>query len=348
MRKFYNNKWIKWFFIPIGLFLFWIFASLTINPSINFSTLIQKDGKEHYFMFNDKLLLRNDTISGQFKASEDNLGIISIRFIPQKQVDFDDEDSLVFRIKEKKAKEWHYQGTYSSGGIFGVPMFPFGFPTISDSKNKTYIFSITSQHGTRKNAVKLSRKEPALISMYVFPKNKLISDKRLFVNFFYKKLINYFSNLELLASSTVYLSPLLFYLFTHLLVRKTTLGKIHTIPIIPLLIVLAASINIDLILGIFLSFIGFWIITVILNKIESRVSFLFALLFFCLSLISVILKSQQLGSRFSNWTFIFLAVGTVQTIYESQSSKKFISYRIFLKRVIPKKILSKISKYHQV
>ena len=209
----YKISWIRWFLIPVTLFLLCLLFSLFLSSYANFTTLTHSYSSHNIAKFPKRELLKNESIIGEFKASDNNLGILAIRFNNPKYVIHDEEDVLIFRIKEKYQKRWLYQNTYRSGGIYGTPLYPFGFPQIVTSKGKIYQFSVTSLRGNIDNAVSLSEKEPVLISKYVYTKQQLFNDKKMLIDFICRKIINLFSDTDYRVALIGYMSPLIFYLF---------------------------------------------------------------------------------------------------------------------------------------
>jgi hypothetical protein len=283
------------------------------------------------------MLLKNQTINGEIKASENNLGIISVRFVKKPQVAYNEEDNLVFSIKEKNQKTWLYKGNYRSGGINALPLYPFGFPQISNSKGKTYDFMITSQRGNKNNAVELSSSEPVIVSNYVYSKHDLFNDRKLLANYIYKKILNSFTDYEFLFNAIIYMLPFLFYVFGLVVFTKLKIEKYSFIFIIPLLIIFTVMWNIDLIDGIFYALIGFWVITILEYKLESSISFVFAALFFAIAIIAILFNQQDLGARFSNWTYIFLIIGVFQLIREIRyPNNKAFTYIMLINKILNK------------
>lgn len=89
-------------------------------------------------------LLAGQKVTGQFKASQDNLGIILIRFDTFNRIN---NDTVVFRIKFADQDSWFYQSDYLVDQFQHRAYFTFGFPIISDSKNKLFAWEIESKKG---------------------------------------------------------------------------------------------------------------------------------------------------------------------------------------------------------
>ena len=318
----FKNTWIKFLVIPFILLLFWIAFSLLLNPYISFTTLTQNYNMRAITQMPQGKLMKGESINGEFKATEPDLGIVSVRFTNHRQVTNVAQDILVFGIKEKGVKTWQYQNTYKSNSISSMPFYPFGFPQFINSKGKTYIFSIISLQGNEENALQLSRDEPILVSKYVFTKSELLANENFFTIFVVKKFIESFTDIRFIESSLIFGLPLFFYLMWVVIFNRIqrSFYKFHFS--MPLLIIIMIVLNIDTITGIFWGIIGVWIIIVTFLDIESGVSFFFALLFFILAFGSVLIGYQDLAGRISNWTYMFLVIGAAQLFMELISSQK--------------------------
>ena len=327
LLRFYKNNWVKYFVIPVILFTFWIVLSLVLNSYVSFTTLTTNYNHNTIIQSPHGSLLKGESIVGEFTAKEDNLGILSVHFAQKKQVAYDNQDVIVFKIKEKGARTWLYQNRYHSNAIAGLPLYPFGFPVFTNSKQKTYIFSITSLNGNKTNALDMNNKEPVLVSRYVFSKRALLANKKKFIGFLIKKFITSFTDIPFLIGGMVYLLPFFLYLIWIGIFEKIRGEKYHLLFIMPLLILLAMALHIELLIGFFYALIGFWVITIIAYNVESSVSFFFAFLFFLFAFILILFGNQELGGRFSNWTYIFLVIGAVQLPWELRNpSKKRLDY----------------------
>lgn len=344
----YEKTWIRLFVIPVLLFIFWVSFSLLFSTHDGIFTLIHNYNNTSIIQSPPGKLLKGESIIGKFRATENNLGILSVQFVIPQQVAYEDQDILIFKIKEKDTSTWWYQNAYKAGGIYGLPLYPFGFPVIHDSKGKTFVFSLTSLHGNNINAVQLSSDNPVLVSKYVFTKRDLLANKKELIQFIINKFINAFTDINFLNASVTFALPLIFYLFWIGIVSKIRADRYTFLLIIPLLILLLLSMRVDTTGGFFFVIIGFWIILIKAYRIESSMSFLFALLFFVFTFIAIFFGYQGLGGRLSNWTYVFLIIGAVQSLREMKNpNKKRIDYTKVLNSFLPENIILKINKLLQ-
>ncbi len=89
-------------------------------------------------------LLSGQIVTGQFRAAQDNLGMVLIKFDTFNRIN---NDILVFRIRSADQKGWYYQADYLVDQFQDQSYFTFGFPIISDSKNVLYVWEVESKKG---------------------------------------------------------------------------------------------------------------------------------------------------------------------------------------------------------
>ena len=162
----------------ITLFIITSFVVITYmyyTKQVLFSIIQHSYSKKSFITFPSGELLSGSLATGKFKALEDNLGIIEIRFLTYGRVT---ADSIVFRLKEKSSKEWYYVNTYKAKEFGGYPLFPFGFPIINNSKDKIYYFELESLYGRKERAVSISTFEPVIITKHKFNLPYLLENKK--------------------------------------------------------------------------------------------------------------------------------------------------------------------------
>jgi len=87
---------------------------------------------------------------------------------------------ITFRIKEKGEEDWFYENAYYFDQTAPSHLYPFGFPVIEDSENKTYLVEIAGQKEIvlKKNNLFLfasvdKNNQPYLYSRFVYNKGEL-------------------------------------------------------------------------------------------------------------------------------------------------------------------------------
>lgn len=184
--------------------LFTFFIALIIAFGSSF--LFTKISKKVHLSFS--ILIEEKSLPSQreFKASENNLGIVMIKFTkPEKET-----DKVTFRIKEQGEDSWFYENQYDSRHFPNNEFYPFGFPAVANSKGKIYQFELIP---INRGSINISSNSKNFGLAYQSSKDQLISDISFASRFLYKKTIYAFNHLSLrvfLLASLV-LTPLIWY-----------------------------------------------------------------------------------------------------------------------------------------
>ncbi len=189
----------------------------------NYTTIIQKESLFQYISLNKVELFAKKKVSITFTGKSNNLGIIAIPFETNNR---SVNDKVVFRLKESGKKEWYQKATYNTNQFQSNAPFPFGFPVIKDSKNKSYTFEIESLSGTRENHVSINSADKYFFTKYKFSKSELISSRSSLLRFLGLKINSVLSVItfkEVFFIFIVTFSPCLFFF------RKKILEKLLTI-----------------------------------------------------------------------------------------------------------------------
>ncbi len=202
-----NQSNTKNMVISLILALFWLsMTSLYIFSSdVSFTVT-------SYFHKVAGLQLENNRVNGVFTAAYDNLGILSIPL-------YSSGGNAIFRIKEKRTNNWEFVHSFDTPIAEQWDYFPIGFPTIENSKGKTYEFQIATK-GKNSN-ISLSSKN--FYSKYQTPKEEILRSPTNIFQFLIHKVYNNILYFNLLPVSFIYALPLLFYLsWPHYISRKVT------------------------------------------------------------------------------------------------------------------------------
>ncbi len=174
-------KLFKQFIIPLFLVLGYLilvsypyfFSKINLYNSLGALSLVEE--KSEHIKKTGKAsnhLLTGEKITEEIKSSENNFGVLLVRFL---QLSPKVTDRVIFRIKEVGEKKWYYENTYNANQFQPNQYFTFGFPVITDSKNKIYVFEVMSLAGTDKNGISLSPKKPQVALVYKLTKKNLMS-----------------------------------------------------------------------------------------------------------------------------------------------------------------------------
>jgi len=211
-------KFLKLFVISLlltlGYLIFasypYFFSKINRYDSLGFLSVIEEKSAGVQKTFNsdrraDQLgnhLLKGEKISAKLRASENNFGILLLRFA---HLSDKVSDVVAFRIKQEGESQWYYEHAYKANQFQPDQYFTFGFPPFKNSKDHTYIFEIESLSGTYKNGVGVSFVEPHLALVYGYTKNDL-KDVDNLLSFISKKLVyvarnvNFMQNWQILAT----------------------------------------------------------------------------------------------------------------------------------------------------
>ena len=344
IKKSLKSKVFRLVVVPLSLLILWLGLTglYIISFDTSLSVLSYIHGRDSFTKFTYNKVLKGDKISGQFKAAENNLGIVSVKFQTFIRPPYLSEDTLVFRIKEKNAKEWFSVNSYRDGLMYDAEPFPFGFPKIANSQGKTYQFEIDSLSGNQYNSVALSDKGQILFSKYQVSKSLLLHDKKELVMFVIKKIVSSILTTDVRFSSFIYLLPLLFYLlwispfgnkFIHPFVSRFRrfLFPVNMVKYLPqyylnwimILIVLLDIFIIQLTNDVvYLVMIGLWIAILSAYKLTSKTTFLFAILLLCMPPYFLVFKDSSTAEKADVWAFMFLIAGVIQALMELKSPEK--------------------------
>lgn len=327
-----NNKWIKWGLIPILLFILWTGLSIAYyKNNFGLTSLTTNYNKNQFINYTSKRLQKGNVLSGEFKAKYDYLGIVAIRFNTFFQIN---EDIIRFRIKEKNSSKWYFQYDYTTPQFQPNQLFTVGFPVISDSAGKTYLFEIESLQGEKNNAVAISPIEPVIVTKYQYPKKEIISDIDKAFNFILLKIVNSFMSIDFIISTFAYLMPLTGYIIYQLYFQKYLSDKYHIVlsSVITILFIESLLVNNtnDLLV---LILTGMVALVMIIYKLDSSIAFVIALFFISLASLFYIIGLNVVAENFAVWAYLLLAIGLLQALIVLKSKTKFISLSEFWKKI---------------
>lgn len=341
---------ITWICIPVFLLLIWVGFSLFFTSKYSFSVIAAPHAKGDFTSYKTSELYKGQKLAAHFTALENNLGIVSVRFYNFQRIS---DDSVVFRIKEKNQQKWFYQQTYSVNQFQPDGLFTFGFPIIPNSLGKEYEFEVQSLKGKPEDAIGLSEVYPPFVSQYQFPKESLLADKKLLIQFVWKKLYYSFLDRNFLISSLVFLLPLIFYLFWCYFASVVIGVNINQIPtlqvqskriisgamdigylpvhlfllILFLLVLMMDQKN----MYVLVLLIALWIWQIKVYRFDSSVSYFLSLSFLVMCPIFILIQEQGMADRSAIWVYLFLVIGTVMAITELKKDHKRTDYKAFIK-----------------
>lgn len=318
ISKIDSNPLLKWVVIPLLLLIFWLTMSLLINPLEGF-TVVSKSYSEKNLK--DISLKKDQSISGTFVATENNLGIISFHYTNGKVSHSELEDYLLFTIAMKGEKPF-YTRTAKLGSVKVRNSLVFGFPAVTNSVNKEFVFQLSSLNGNQQNAVTIERSGTFFHAKYQFNKTEIVSSNSSFIHFLEKKITGFLQNSENVKATNYYLLPFFFYMIWVLFIRKAIFNN-KLLPSVVLFIVLVDCFFLVSTLEIIAFGVAdLWIVTLVRNKYKSKTTFAMAGVFLLTSLLFAYLGESMLVNKLSSWSFIFIFIGVVQLLIEESKVSK--------------------------
>lgn len=158
-------------------------------------------------------LYKSDKIQGEFRASENNLGLILLRLTNLNKVN---KGQMLFKMREKGVKEWTVENIYTVDQVQPNEYFAFGLPVLAEARNNMYQFELISLDGRKEDAIALSSRNPQFATVYNFLGSDLKNDYGLLAVFLYKKFLFAISNIDLIRT----ISIILLYYFVIFVVSK--------------------------------------------------------------------------------------------------------------------------------
>ncbi len=338
IKNILNRSYIRYVVIPIILFFFWLISSFLFVPRQSLTATNEKFNINNTTNFKDGKLLKDEKIGGEFFASHDKLGAVSVH-IGLTSNNLDNTDRIIFRIKEK-GKSWHYENTYDAGFFNGIEFSPFGFPPIENSKGKTYYFEIQSKYGSQENGMTVHRQNPAFIAKYKYPFKLMVSNPKL-RDILIRNAYESFTDKKFISYSSIFILPFIFYLihgisysilkiFSRIISRSALLHSIYRKYIVVdgskytagkkfFFITLSVFLFYDVffinaqIHGLFMMIFIFWIIYFIKYNFKSEIIILTFILFL-ISNILIFLNLQNQIQKMSIWVFAFLCLSLIRTL----------------------------------
>lgn len=189
MKMKFPRLLLLYLFLVLGYFSLlsypYFFSKITRFSSLGFLSLVEEKTENLKKVgYVGEHLIKGEKITGNLLATENSLGIVLVRFA---QLSAKVTDTVTFRIKEEGEKNWYYENNYRANQFQSNEYFTFGFPPISNSKEKVYVFEVESLGGTVENGIGLSPKEPKAALVYKYTKDDL-KKFNILSSFIFKKL----------------------------------------------------------------------------------------------------------------------------------------------------------------
>lgn len=334
IKFYFTGKRVKSKVIPFILFIFGLYltAQYIIN-SPGVTVLAFDYPKEIFKDLDTSEIHAQEKVFAEFESEENYLGIVAVRFNTYGRIN---DDTVVFRIKEKGQEGWYYENIYKVDQFQPNQHFTFGLPPISNSMGKIYQFEIESRSGEKGNAVALSDSEPVVVTKHQYPRSIISENIESGVIYLWKKVDNLFFNYEFPLLTALYFLPLLGYILWNVYFERYLANKLYFVFIVPVGLFIesvfvnnsndiAVLILSTITLAIFLGY-----------RLMSRVTFLFALLFLILTPIFLAFNNEFVAENFAMWAYLLMVIGIIQALIElKRGDKGLVNYDEFLRKALP-------------
>lgn len=282
-------------------------------------------------------------INGEIYSKYSNLGSIVLSFNRPAT----NKGNFTFKLQEKGSKKVHYRVVYSLSDVYYLPAFPFGFPTIENSKNKIYLYSLTPHN------LSLKKGGITYVLIYSFDKSSLLKGNTFFQYVEGKR--NQYIN-ELIDSKNIifFILPVLIYILFSIIksVLKSNFENseiyLHFISLIhPFFLTLFIYIFFDIVFTatpqtdtaiIIVS--ALWSILIFTYRYSYKKSLVFALLFFFISPIFSYANMGISAEKSAMWAYIFMVIGVIHAFIEIKRQNVQTKFdieeklHVFLKNIV--------------
>jgi len=320
--KIINSYKIIWLvLIPLFLLMFWIICGILFDSRVSFSS-IEKEGQNARLINVNGKLLKGQKVRGEFTSPENYMGIMVLKFNSYTKSDYRGEDVLQFKIKEKNSKEWYYLNNYRSGMLEHQLLFPFGFPVVENSRNKTFQFELESLYGNSTNSVDVSSDAPYIFTIHKYPKPEIMGSKIRLLSYLFKKTSISLASMDFLLRSSIYLLPFMFYSFFQIISRNKTTARRKYLVAVILLFILTSSITLkEVYLGETVGLSVLWIFSVFYYNLNSKFNFTMAFLLIFIWVLLTELGLTFYVEKINFWTYLLLIIGVTQLVREIKLNK---------------------------
>ncbi len=154
-------------------------------------------------------LKKAQKLTYSFKAETNNLGIVSLYINTYNR---NNDDTLVFGLKERGKLNWIYLNSYNTKNISDSEYYPFGFPKQTESKGKAYEITIISQRGRSENSIGISNSGKFLVK-YIYTKKSVLNSLESFLLLKIRSYLSYIEPITIISSSFLYIGFFLIFFF---------------------------------------------------------------------------------------------------------------------------------------
>ena len=123
-----------------------------------------------------------------FRAKQDNLGVLTFNL---RYVGYEVPNVLLLKIKEKGAENWYAESSFRAVEVGNSTKHPFGFPLISNSRNKDYIIEMSMlERGKRASWLELNLAPHVFQSVHQLNKTQVIKQPAALLSLLSNKVVS--------------------------------------------------------------------------------------------------------------------------------------------------------------
>lgn len=169
--------------VAIGMFLAFSFMAVVITYQSRFNFFSAEKNYSKRIFFSPQISNSTESLSMKdyptvllrLSAEEDNFGILRMHItrIAAGEVSHGSQ-TLRFRIREENNKEWYLESTFDLAVIGNSREHLFGFPTIADSKGKTYIVELSLTNPEASDYIRIDTSDIVPAGIYNLNKSELL------------------------------------------------------------------------------------------------------------------------------------------------------------------------------
>lgn len=306
--------------IFLGLLAIGLIVAIACYQESYITTLLHYHDGDVYSSYSVLPITAGTVIKGEIRAEYDNFASVKLRINTFNRMN---TTHIVFRLREKGAKDWYAVNTYTIDRFVNGQLYPFGFPTIQDSKERVYEFEMSSIDGTNDNALGITSGYHTVASQYVFSKSELLGNKQLLVEFVKEKLLSTIGDVFSILYFGMFAVPALAWLASRVIHSERHLKYIYLALCAYLFAVfpyLPVDMNSNTVL--FVAASGYFVGNLALVSAQT----IYTVAIICLFDIplSIALGNTLAANRLSTLVFFLITVGVIMSFKELNEKNPYV------------------------
>lgn len=221
-------------YLVLGIsIIFFFFGVNAYDWSVTNTTYVHNNIEMHT---NRNVLTNGSKVRFWITSRYNNLGAVIVRFESLYRPKSKEEERVLFTLFGPDGNSILYRNTYRIAYGFGNPLYPFGFSIIPESKGKKYMVTLEFINGTLDDPLRLSLRDPVVLTRYSTPKTEILLKPLQAMNFAIRKYVIPFGNPDYQYFVWLSVLPVLFFYQA-----KTIKNTRNISVVIPLFLLLGSS-----------------------------------------------------------------------------------------------------------